>query len=146
VKPELILLGKRVHDLRVERAWSREQLAVLCSFHVTYIGQVERGEKNLSFENLMKFSRAFDVTVSALLAGLETGTSIGDVKRDPTKALRTAKDIGASSAFQARALVKRLMAQRTGMDRTIALLAGAISSDPIRIRKARSSQPKPRRR
>ena len=128
-----------MQDLRVERGWSREQLAVLCSFHVTYIGQVERGEKNISFDNLLKFSRAFGVTISALLAGLEAETPLGDLHSV------VGNKVGRSSAFQVQALVKRLIAQRTGMDKTISLLASAISPDAAPIGKSRRKRGRSRK-
>ena len=46
----------------------------MSGLHRTYIGQIERGEKNISFANLLKVSGVLDVTMSELLAGLEDST------------------------------------------------------------------------
>ena len=50
----LVLLGKRVHELRAVKKWSQEEFAHISGLHRTYIGQIERGEKNISFNNLLK--------------------------------------------------------------------------------------------
>ena len=70
----LALLGKRIHDLRAAKKWSQDEFAHIGSFHWTYVGQIERGEKNMSFDNLAKVADALGVTMSALLDGLEIGT------------------------------------------------------------------------
>ena len=46
----------------------------MSGLHRTYIGQIERGEKNISFANLLKVSGVLDVTMSELLAALEDST------------------------------------------------------------------------
>jgi transcriptional regulator with XRE-family HTH domain len=133
VKPELKLLGKRVQDLRGEKGWSREDLAIQCSFHHTYIGQVERGEKNISFENLMRFSRAFGVTVSELLSGLEAEVLTGESRGEGRQSRRKAKSETAPLHLQA--LIRRLVAQRTAMDVTISMLADMASAESVGGRK-----------
>jgi len=67
----LVLLGKRIHELRAARKWSQEEFAHVSGFHRTYVGQIERGEKNMSFDNLAKVADALGVTMSTLLDGLE---------------------------------------------------------------------------
>jgi transcriptional regulator with XRE-family HTH domain len=64
----LVLLGKRIHDLRAAKKWSQEEFAHISGLHRTYIGQIERGEKNISFENLSKVAGALGVTLSELPA------------------------------------------------------------------------------
>ena len=73
---DLILLGKRVHDLRSAKNWSQEEFAHISGLHRTYIGQIERGEKNISFGNLSKIAGALGVTLSELLSGLEDGGAV----------------------------------------------------------------------
>ena len=72
----LILLGKRVHELRAARKWSQEDFAHISGLHRTYVGQIERGEKNISFGNLSKVSSVLGVTLSELLSGLETSDKL----------------------------------------------------------------------
>lgn len=58
--------GNRVRELRTEKKLSQEALATKCRLHRTYIGNVERGEKNISLENIEKISEALDVKMSVL--------------------------------------------------------------------------------
>jgi len=59
--------GKRVRQLRTARGLSQEQLAELTSFHRTYIGMIERGERNLSLSNIGVFAKVFEMTIAQLL-------------------------------------------------------------------------------
>ena len=59
--------GQRIRELRSRRGLSQEQLADETGFHRTYIGMVERGERNLSLSNVAVFARVFDLSVSELL-------------------------------------------------------------------------------
>ena len=59
--------GARVRELRTGRNLSQEQLAELTGFHRTYIGMVERGERNLSLSNIEIFARTFDLTLAGFL-------------------------------------------------------------------------------
>ena len=58
--------GKRIRQLRTERNLSQEQLAELTGFHRTYIGMVERGERNPSLSNVSVFASAFELSLSEL--------------------------------------------------------------------------------
>lgn len=59
--------GVRVKELRLQNEWSQELLAEKTGFHRTYIGMVERGERNLSLKNIEIFAKTFESTVSDLL-------------------------------------------------------------------------------
>jgi len=59
--PTLRLIGERIRDLRKQRGLSQEQLGELAEFHYTYIGGVERAEKNISVLNLAKIAIALNV-------------------------------------------------------------------------------------
>jgi len=65
------LLGENIKKHRLDKELSQEQLADLCSLHRTYIGSVERGERNISLENIVSISRALGVTPSVLLQGIQ---------------------------------------------------------------------------
>jgi len=119
VKNLLIQLGKRVHELRASKGWSQEEFAHVSGLHRTYVGQIERGEKNISFGNLSKVAGVLGVTLSELLAGLEDGQS--------SEFQHQAKRSGARSAdhmFRLQKLVKQLRVQQTAMDRVTTLLEG----------------------
>lgn len=61
------LFGKRIRQLRTERGLSQEKLAELTGFHRTYIGMVERGERNISLSNIGVFAKVFEMSVSELV-------------------------------------------------------------------------------
>lgn len=58
--------GKRIRALRKERKLTQEALAERSGLHNTYIGQIERGEKNPSLESIEKLSVGLDVSVAEL--------------------------------------------------------------------------------
>ncbi|WP_413405496.1 helix-turn-helix domain-containing protein [Paenibacillus amylolyticus] len=64
----LKLVGARIKVLRKDKGLSQEALGEKGGFHFTYIGQVERGEKNVSLINLGKIAEALEVNVSQLFA------------------------------------------------------------------------------
>lgn len=63
-------LGLRIRERRVEFNWSQEDLAEQANLHRTYIGAVERGEKNISLINILKIARALKLDPSELLKNL----------------------------------------------------------------------------
>jgi transcriptional regulator with XRE-family HTH domain len=54
-------VGNRIRELRKAKGWTQEQLAEAASLHYSYIGGVERGDRNISLETLEKIIAAFDV-------------------------------------------------------------------------------------
>lgn len=66
------IVGQRIRNYRVAKGWSQEKLAELSDFHPTYIGQVERGEKNATLESIEKISKALNVPLSKLFEKLGT--------------------------------------------------------------------------
>ena len=64
-------LGQRIRELRTEKGYSQEAFADHCGVHRTFMGTIERGESNLSFQNIAKVATALDVTLSVLFMGLE---------------------------------------------------------------------------
>lgn len=59
--------GERIRELRLEKGWSQEVLAEKTGFHRTYIGMIERGERNLSLKNIETFANIFGIEISELL-------------------------------------------------------------------------------
>jgi transcriptional regulator with XRE-family HTH domain len=70
--PRLIALGKAIQIRRVKLGLSREQLAEESGLHLNYIGSVERGERNLGFENLARIADALRMTTSELMSEVES--------------------------------------------------------------------------
>jgi cystathionine beta-lyase family protein involved in aluminum resistance len=64
------ILGQRIRNCRTEQGLSQEKLAELSGCHPTYIGQVERGEKNATIESIEKIALALNVPLSKLFEKL----------------------------------------------------------------------------
>ena len=58
--------GQRVRELRTEKGLSQEGLALACDLDRTYIGGIERGERNVSLVNIQKIAAALGVPVREL--------------------------------------------------------------------------------
>ena len=63
----LIKFGRKVRETRKEKGLSQEELAHKADLHRTYIGMIERAEKNITLLNIEKIAIALDVSVSYLL-------------------------------------------------------------------------------
>ncbi|HBO44934.1 MAG TPA: XRE family transcriptional regulator [Planctomycetaceae bacterium] len=63
------LFGGRVRQLRLERGWSQEELADFAHLDRSYIGGVERGERNVSITNICKIAQALGVSPTILFDG-----------------------------------------------------------------------------
>lgn len=63
----LTAFGERVRLLRSDRGVSQEELATLAGLHRTYVGSVERGERNVSLVNIVKLAAALEVEASDLV-------------------------------------------------------------------------------
>ena len=61
------ILASNIRSLRTARNLSQEALADACRLHRTYVGSVERGERNVTLSTLETFARALRVTVPDLL-------------------------------------------------------------------------------
>lgn len=61
------LFGQKVRELRRARGISQEALADEAGVHRTFMGSVERGERNISLENIVKIAKALDCRPSRLL-------------------------------------------------------------------------------
>jgi transcriptional regulator with XRE-family HTH domain len=60
--------GSTVHKLRDERGYSQEKLAERAGLHRNYVGGVERGERNVALENIVKLAKALSVSPRELFA------------------------------------------------------------------------------
>ncbi len=64
------IIGQRIRNYRVAQGLSQENLAELAGCHPTYIGQLERGEKNATLESIEKIATALQIPLSRLFEKL----------------------------------------------------------------------------
>jgi transcriptional regulator with XRE-family HTH domain len=65
-KEILVRFGLRVKELRKEKKLSQEELSFKADLHRTYIGMIERAEKNITLTNIEKIAKALDVDIKKL--------------------------------------------------------------------------------
>lgn len=65
----LIRFGEKVRELRVKKKLSQEQLAHLADVHRTYIGMIERAEKNITLINIEKIAKALETEIKDFFNG-----------------------------------------------------------------------------
>ena len=66
----LLKFGEKIRELRHKNNISQEELAELTDLHRTYIGGIERGERNVSLENIYKIAKALKISLSELFEGI----------------------------------------------------------------------------
>ncbi|AEP12517.1 helix-turn-helix domain-containing protein [Chloracidobacterium thermophilum] len=66
----LVRFGARVRELRLSKGYSQESFAAKCGLDRTYIGGIERGERNLALRNIENIAKALDISLSELMRGL----------------------------------------------------------------------------
>lgn len=60
-------LGFNIRKYREKKGWTQEQLALEADLHRAYVGQIERGEKNIGLINLNKIAKTLNVDIKDLL-------------------------------------------------------------------------------
>ena len=66
----LIKFGETVRQERLKRGISQDTFADIVGVHRTYIGMIERAEKNLTLLNIQKIAKALNLSISELLKDL----------------------------------------------------------------------------
>lgn len=62
------VLAANLRVLRTARGWSQEEFADRCELHRTYIGAIERGERNVTLTTLNRIARAFGISSAELIS------------------------------------------------------------------------------
>ena len=65
---DLAALGERIRRARKERGWNQEEFAYECGLDRSYMGGIERGERNVTFETLCTIAEGLGMNLSDLLA------------------------------------------------------------------------------
>ena len=63
-KEVVVRFGKKVREERAKLGLSQEKLAARAGVHRTYIGMIERGEKNITLENIEKIAKALKISIA----------------------------------------------------------------------------------
>lgn len=69
--PAAIEFGRRVRSARQALGWSLERLAEESGLHWTYVGSVERGQRNVSLLNIVRLAAALGVDAGELVVGVD---------------------------------------------------------------------------
>ena len=72
---DYIALGSRVKNKRLSLAMTQEQLAELVDISAVYVGQIERGDRHMTIDILVKMAKVLDVSVEELLKDTVTNTN-----------------------------------------------------------------------
>ncbi len=68
--PNLIKIGKRIKEIRKLKGFSQEAFAAEAELGRTYFGRIERGEQNMSIQNLIQIAITLQVEVSELIPAI----------------------------------------------------------------------------
>ena len=71
------LFGKRLAELRKAKGWSQEALALESGIARSYLGGVERGQRNIALVNICRLAEALELKPSALLDFPEVASAVG---------------------------------------------------------------------
>lgn len=62
----LVIFGRNVRKIRIKQNLSQEQLSYKADLHRTYIGMIERAEKNITLVNIEKIAKALNIKIQDL--------------------------------------------------------------------------------
>ncbi|SRR5260370_39910418 len=72
--------GLRIRQMRTRRGFSQEEFADICEIHRTFMGSIERGERNVTLNTLHRLAKGLQLPMSRLLSGLDGGSRDRDAK------------------------------------------------------------------
>lgn len=105
----LKLVGARIRALRKERGYSQESLGEKGGFHFSYIGQIERGEKNVSLVNLAKIAESLDVNLIQLFAYIEEEFEVTEDEKQIKEIVHLLRDSSPDNIRVAKNVIKGVL-------------------------------------
>ena len=96
-------IGQRIRNYRTQQNLSQEKLAEMAGCHPTYIGQLERGEKNATLESVEKIASALNIPLSRLFEKL------GDNEQEDSIPLKCYEFVSAKRKAEQKHLYKMLI-------------------------------------
>ncbi|MBV9073305.1 MAG: helix-turn-helix transcriptional regulator [Acidobacteria bacterium] len=66
------VLARRLREMRRRRGWSQETMAEKCGLHRTYVGAIERGERNITLDTLHNLANSLGVSAAELISKKHT--------------------------------------------------------------------------
>ncbi|MDE6034382.1 MAG: helix-turn-helix domain-containing protein [Ruminococcus sp.] len=92
--------GRRIRSYRINQHMSQEALAEKCGLHPTYIGQLERGEKNATLESIGKIADGLSVSLSRLLENIGTDSDGENIPLEAYRILQERSETDQKKLFQ----------------------------------------------
>lgn len=80
--------GRRIRNYRIQQHMSQEVLAEKCGLHPTYIGQLERGEKNATIESIEKIAGGLSISLSRLFENIGSENDSGNIPLEAYRILQ----------------------------------------------------------
>ncbi|WP_337034285.1 helix-turn-helix transcriptional regulator [Paenibacillus illinoisensis] len=105
----LKLVGARIRALRKERGYSQESLGEKGGFHFSYIGQIERGEKNVSLVNLAKIAESLDVNLIQFFAYIEEEFEVTEDEKQIKEIVQLLRDSSPDNIRVAKNVIKGIL-------------------------------------
>ncbi|MDQ0722527.1 transcriptional regulator with XRE-family HTH domain [Paenibacillus sp. W4I10] len=105
----LKLVGARIRALRKERGYSQEALGEKGGFHFSYIGQIERGEKNVSLVNLAKIAESLEVNLIQLFAYTEEEFEVTEDEKQIKEIIQLLRDSSPDNIRVAKNVIKGIL-------------------------------------
>ena len=88
-------IGSRIRALREEKGIAQEGLAAICNLHRTYVGLIERGQRNLSLKTIEIIAAGLEIPVAKLFEGVGEDLPASKPQRTTKAAPPTVQDLAA---------------------------------------------------
>lgn len=102
-------IGLRIRKYRKELKLTQEELSKRCGLHSTYIGQIERGEKNPSIESIFKICKALSLNITTLFEKIGEFGDGGEEDRIPAQIYNLAEALPKEQQIQMLNIMKQIV-------------------------------------